>query len=128
MNIFKDNVIFFKSKPMESNMRNKKTLMACLVSLLCGLSIATAQAQQPPVEKHETVGPQGAYELLTPQNSALILIDHQPQMAFGVQSIDRQALLNNVVGLAKAGKVFKIPVVLTTVAEKTFSGPIFPQI
>lgn len=67
-------------------------------------------------------------ELLTPQNSALILIDHQPQMAFGVQSIDRQSLLNNVTGLAKAGKVFKVPVVLTTVAEKTFSGPIFPQI
>jgi nicotinamidase-related amidase len=72
--------------------------------------------------------PAGAYELLTPQNSALILIDHQPQMAFGVQSIDRQALLNNVVGLAKAGKAFNIPTVLTTVAEKTFSGPMFPQI
>ncbi len=36
-------------------------------------------------------------ELLTPQNSQVIFIDHQPQMAFGVQSIDRQVLKNNVV-------------------------------
>ncbi|SMH61824.1 hypothetical protein SAMN03159362_5613, partial [Pseudomonas sp. NFIX51] len=37
-------------------------------------------------------------ELLNPNNSALILIDHQPQMSFGVQSIDRQTLKNNTVG------------------------------
>ncbi len=41
-------------------------------------------------------------EVLTPQNSQIIFIDHQPQMAFGVQSIDRQTLKNNVVALAKA--------------------------
>ena len=44
-------------------------------------------------------------ELLNPQNCAVIFIDHQPQMTFGVTSIDRQALTNNVVGLAKAAKV-----------------------
>jgi hypothetical protein len=48
-------------------------------------------------------------EVLTPQNSQIIFIDHQPQMAFGVQSIDRQTLKNNVVGLAKGAKAFKIP-------------------
>ena len=48
-------------------------------------------------------------ELLTPKNSQLLFIDQQPQMAFGVQSIDRQALKNNVVALAKAGKVFGVP-------------------
>jgi nicotinamidase-related amidase len=48
-------------------------------------------------------------ELLTPQNCQLIFIDHQPQMAFGVQSIDRQTLKNNSVDLAKAAKAFKIP-------------------
>jgi nicotinamidase-related amidase len=66
--------------------------------------------------------------LLTPDNCTLILIDHQPQMAFGVQSIDRQTLLNNVVGLAKAAKVFDIPTVLTTVAAASFSGPLFPEV
>jgi len=60
--------------------------------------------------------PKGAYELLTPQNSTLLLIDHQPQMAFGVQSHDRGLILNNTVGLAKAAKVFKVPTILTTVA------------
>ena len=43
-----------------------------------------------------------ALEQLTPDNSVLLFIDHQPQMAFGVQSIDRQVLKNNVVALAKA--------------------------
>ena len=47
-------------------------------------------------------------EVLTPQNSQLIFIDQQPQIAFGVQSIDRQTLKNNVVALAKAAKVFKV--------------------
>jgi len=47
-------------------------------------------------------------EILTPQNSQIIFIDQQPQMAFGVQSIDRQTLKNNVVALAKAAKVFNI--------------------
>lgn len=63
--------------------------------------------------------------LLTPGNSMLLLIDHQPQMAFASHSIDIQLLVNNVTGLAKAAKIFNVPVVLTTVAAKSFSGPIF---
>ncbi len=66
--------------------------------------------------------------LLTPQNSALILIDHQPQMAFATRSIDIVELRNNVTGLAKAAKVFGVPTLLTTVAEKSFSGPLFPEL
>lgn len=66
--------------------------------------------------------------LLTPDNCTLILIDHQPQMFFGVASADRQTIVNNVVGLAKAAKVFNVPTILTTVASKTFSGPLLPQI
>src|SRR5207244_7938758 len=61
-------------------------------------------------------------------NSTLLLIDHQPQMAFGVQSHDRGLILNNVVGLAKAAKTLKVPTILTTVAAQTFSGPLFPEI
>ncbi len=67
-------------------------------------------------------------ELLTPQNSALIFIDHQPQMAFGVTSIDRQLLKNNVTALAKAGKLFKIPTILTSVETQSFSGYIWPEL
>jgi nicotinamidase-related amidase len=67
-------------------------------------------------------------EVLTPQNSQLIFIDHQPQMAFGVQSIDRQTLKNNVVGLAKAAKVFEIPTIITTVETERFSGYTYPEL
>lgn len=67
-------------------------------------------------------------ELLTPENSQLIFIDHQPQMAFGVQSIDRQTLKNNVVGLAKAAKAFDIPTIITTVETDAFSGHTYPEL
>jgi nicotinamidase-related amidase len=66
--------------------------------------------------------------LLTPENCAVCLIDHQPQMNFGVASIDRDVLLNNTLMLAKAAKVFNVPVILTTVAAEDFSGWMYPQI
>ena len=65
-------------------------------------------------------------ELLTPTNCQLIFIDHQPQMAFGVQSIDRQVLKNNTVALAKAAKVFNIPVTITTVETRELFGTHLP--
>ena len=67
-------------------------------------------------------------DLLTPQNSQLIIIDQQPQMAFGVQSIDRQTLKNNVVALAKAAKAFKVPTTITTVETEGFSGHTYPEL
>jgi nicotinamidase-related amidase len=67
-------------------------------------------------------------DVLTPQNSQLIFIDQQPQMAFGVQSIDRQTLKNNTVGLAKAAKIFEIPTIITTVETDSFSGHTFPEL
>jgi nicotinamidase-related amidase len=67
-------------------------------------------------------------DLLTPTNSQVILIDQQPQMAFGVQSVDRQMLKNNVVGLAKAAKVFGVPTTITTVESLGFSGHTYPEL
>ncbi len=67
-------------------------------------------------------------EVLTPDNSQLIFIDHQPQMAFGVQSIDRQTLKNNTVALAKAAKIFDIPTTITTVETESFSGHTYPEL
>jgi nicotinamidase-related amidase len=67
-------------------------------------------------------------ELLNPQNSTVIFIDHQPQMTFGVANIDRQTLFNNVILLAKAAKIFKVPAILTTVETKSFSGNMWPQL
>ena len=68
------------------------------------------------------------HSLLTPENSTLIFIDHQPQMLFGVTNIDRQMLINNVIGLAKTAKTFNVPTVLTTVETQSFSGYMWPQL
>ena len=60
-------------------------------------------------------------ELLTPKNCALIMIDYQPQMMFGVASMDRQSLKNNILGLAKSAKLFKVPTIITSVETLGFS-------
>ena len=88
------------------------------------LVVTTSAAAQTSTSKNAGASPR----LLTPQNSALVLIDHQPQMAFAAQSMETQLLINNVTGLTKAAKIFKVPTILTTVASETFSGPIFPTI
>jgi nicotinamidase-related amidase len=66
--------------------------------------------------------------LLTPDNCVVALIDHQPQMLFGTSNFDRQTIINNVVAFAEATRVFDVPVVLTTVETKSFSGNLWPQI
>jgi hypothetical protein len=88
------------------------------------LVVATNVCAQTPTKTQAGVSPR----LLTPQNAVLVLIDHQPQMAFAAHPMDTQLLINNVTGLAKAAKVFKVPTILTTVAEKTFSGPLFAPV
>jgi nicotinamidase-related amidase len=66
--------------------------------------------------------------LLTPDNCVLAVIDLQPQMLFGVTNFDRQTIINNNVALLKATRVFDVPVVLSTVESKSFSGNMWPQI
>jgi nicotinamidase-related amidase len=66
--------------------------------------------------------------LLTPDNCVLALIDHQPQMLFGTSNFDRHGIINNTVAISKAARVFEVPVVLTTVETKSFSGNMWPQI
>lgn len=66
--------------------------------------------------------------LVTTDNSAVVFIDHQPQMTFGVANIERQQLINNVVMLAKGAKEFGVPAILTAVETESFSGYIWPQL
>ena len=67
---------------------------------------------------------------ITIDNSVLILIDHQPWVAFSVQSIDRTLLVNNVAALAEAAKDLGVPTVLTTVGAGggPLNDPLFGQI
>ena len=67
-------------------------------------------------------------KLINADDTLFIFIDHQPQMAFGVTSIDRQLLKNNTVALAKAAKLFGVPIILTAVETESFSGYIWPEL
>ena len=66
--------------------------------------------------------------LLTPTDHTLVMIDFQSQMAFATHSIDAVNLRNNAGLVAKAAASFKVPTILTTVAEKSFSGPMFGEV
>ena len=72
--------------------------------------------------------PVPAKALLSPGNHALVLIDFQSQMAFATKSIDAVELRSNAALISQAAAGFKVPAVLTTVAEKSFSGPMFDEI
>ena len=100
----------------------RSAFAASFLALAAGFGIELGPEPQAASAQADNLG------LLTPQNSTLVLIDHQPQMIFGVRSHDRQAIRNNVTALAKAAKTFEVPTVLTTVAAETFSGPLIPEI
>jgi nicotinamidase-related amidase len=68
------------------------------------------------------------HKLYTPQDSAIVFIDHQPQMTFGVANMDRATLMNNVTLLARVAKEYNVPAVLTAVETESFSGYIWPQL
>lgn len=72
--------------------------------------------------------PEPGRMLLIAADHLLILIDFQSQMAFATKSIDSVMLRNNAAMVAKAAKGFGVSTILTTVAEKTFSGPMFAEI
>ena len=66
--------------------------------------------------------------LINPADHALILIDFQSQMSFATKSIDAVNLRNNAAMIAQAAAGFRVPTILTTVAEKSFSGPMFSEV
>jgi nicotinamidase-related amidase len=66
--------------------------------------------------------------LLDPEQSVVLVIDHEPQMYFGVGGVCRFGIENSVLGLAKAAKLFNVPCVLTTVEAGSFSGPVYSKL
>ena len=66
--------------------------------------------------------------LLNANDHTLIMIDHQSQMAFATHSIDATSLRNNAALVAHAAASFNVAAIVTTVAEKSFSGPLFDEI
>ena len=68
------------------------------------------------------------YEPLTSENAALVLVDHQVGLMTGVRDMSASELKHNVVGLAKAAKALKLPIVVTTTARDSMWGPTFPEL
>ncbi|MFZ3120927.1 MAG: hydrolase [Variovorax sp.] len=75
-----------------------------------------------------TATPTPGAKLLTPKDHTLVMIDFQSQMAFATHSIDAVTLRNNAGLVASAAAGFGVSTILTTVAEKSFSGPMFDEI
>lgn len=79
----------------------------------------TSEAIRDPVKDH----------LLTPQNAAFIIIDYQPVQVNSIASMDRQLLINNIVGTSKAAVAYGLPIVHSTVNVKTgLNKPPIPQL
>lgn len=68
------------------------------------------------------------YEALTPDNCALLLIDHQAGLFLGVQSMDQQILKNNALALAKTAQVLQMPTIITTSSAHGPNGPTIPEL
>jgi nicotinamidase-related amidase len=66
--------------------------------------------------------------LLRPDASAMLLVDFQAGLGFGVESASRQVLLNNAVALARTAAAFDVPVVVSTSASHVYSGPLLPAL
>src|ERR1700710_512073 len=69
-----------------------------------------------------------ADHLLTPQNSALVVIDYQPSQVQTVTSIDRQLLVDNIVSVARLATTFNLPIVLSTVNVAHGQQPTVPEL
>jgi len=94
----------------------KQSITFASLTFIACLSLVSTSAQKP------------SAELLTPTNHSLVMIDHESQMGFAVKNISIEELRFNTAIVAGASKIFNVPTVVTTVAERTFSGPVFPEV
>src|SRR5260221_1280477 len=86
---------------------------------LQGRNTMTSQPIRDQVEDH----------LITPKNSALLIIDYQPPQVSSIVSMDHRTLVANIVATARLAKVFALPIVLSTVNVKTGGrGAASPQL
>lgn len=103
----------------------KKQVLTIAMLLIATLSFAQWTQNRPNPNNDPA---NASSDLLNPANHTLVLIDHEGQMAFAVESQPMEELRNNTGLITATSKLFEIPTVITTVAEKSFSGPVFPEI
>jgi hypothetical protein len=95
------------------------------------LLASTADRSRNPLsflQENDMSDPTRPYEPLTSENAVLILIDHQVGLMTGVRDYSTGELKHNVVGLAKAAKALKLPIIVTTTARDSMWGPTFPEL
>jgi nicotinamidase-related amidase len=104
-----------------------------LESTLLGAAMTIFGAVRPAaattfLKENAMSNPAQSYEPLTSDNAAVILVDHQVGLISGVRDYSIAELKHNVVGLAKAAKALKLPIVVTTTARDSMWGPTFPEL
>jgi len=97
---------------------------------MAGLSnVPDMSTTSTPLTSKAEIRDQVGDHLLTPKNSALVVIDYQPSQIAGVRSMDRDLLLKNVVSTAKVAKLFGVPIVHSTINVRTGRGkPTLPPL
>jgi nicotinamidase-related amidase len=99
------------------------------VATMLGVAPPTAAVSHISFSKENVMSEQlRPYERLTSENAAVILVDHQVGLMTGVRDYSTGELKHNVVGLAKAAKALKLPIVVTTTARDSMWGPTFPEL
>jgi len=103
-----------------------KKLTVTIVALLVSMTTFAQWDMYNPNPNNDPAN--ASKELLNPTNHTLLMIDHESQMAFAVESQPIEELRNNTGLLSAAATLYKVPTIITTVAERSFSGPVFPEI
>src|ERR1700719_3595738 len=117
-----------KGAPMDRRQFLQSTGLGAAATML-GVAPLTAATTHISFLKENVMSEQPRpYEPLTSENAALILIDHQVGLMTGVRDYSTGELKHNVVGLAKAAKALKLPIVVTTTARDSMWGPTFPEL
>ncbi len=104
----------------------KNLLVTAIIALLTTVSLHAQWKQYNPNPNNDPAN--ASEQLLNPANHSLLLIDHQSQMAFAVESQPIEELRNNLGLVSEAATLYEVPTIVTTIAEKSFSGPVFPEI
>lgn len=104
----------------------KKLFSIAIVALLFATTVNAQWKQYNPNPNNDPAN--ASKDMLNPTNHSLLLIDHQSQMAFAVESQPIEELRNNLGLLSEAAVLYDVPTIVTTIAEKSFSGPVFPEI
>src|SRR6266702_282892 len=117
---------------MEAEMERRRFLQSTVLGAgmtILGVTPPAAATTHLSFPKENAMSnPAQPYEPLTSENSALVLVDHQVGLMTGVRDYSIAELKHNVVGLAKAAKVLKLPIVVTTTARDSMWGPTFPEL